>query len=268
MKHIFVICAYKQSPYLEECIQSLKEQTIKSEIVLATSTPSDYLQELCQRYQIAYQVRNGSSGIAQDWNFALQCGHASYITIVHQDDIYYPDYAKDIVELMEKADKPLIAFTDYAEYKNGRECRTGLNLRIKRLLLHPLKSQSRSGSRFWRRWVLRYGNAICCPSVTYNKTVIGEYMDAEQRDHLFLQHFRSNLDWETWEWLSRREGQFLYLPKIRMAHRIHEDSETTATIQEHQRNGEDYEMFCKFWPRWIARLLTGWYANSEKSNEV
>ena len=37
--HTFAICAYKESPYLEECIKSLKNQTIKSNILIATSTP-------------------------------------------------------------------------------------------------------------------------------------------------------------------------------------------------------------------------------------
>ena len=105
MKHTFVICAYKESPYLEECIRSLKSQTMQSDIVLATSTPSEFLRELCQRYQILYRVRDGKPGIAADWNYALSCGHTPYITIAHQDDIYYPDYAEKVVEKMEELAK-------------------------------------------------------------------------------------------------------------------------------------------------------------------
>ena len=37
MKHSFVICAYKESPFLEECIQSLEKQTVKSTIKMVTS---------------------------------------------------------------------------------------------------------------------------------------------------------------------------------------------------------------------------------------
>ena len=46
-KHIFAICAYKESPYLEECIVSLKNQTVKTDILLATSTPNEYIENLC-----------------------------------------------------------------------------------------------------------------------------------------------------------------------------------------------------------------------------
>ena len=42
-EHIFAICAYKESPYLEECILSLEKQTRKSSIIMVTSTPNKYI---------------------------------------------------------------------------------------------------------------------------------------------------------------------------------------------------------------------------------
>lgn len=41
--HTFVICAYKESKYLEECIESLEKQIVKSNIIMCTSTPNDYI---------------------------------------------------------------------------------------------------------------------------------------------------------------------------------------------------------------------------------
>ena len=52
--HTFAICAYKESPYLEECIKSLKNQTIKSNILIATSTPNDYIKGIADKYAIPY----------------------------------------------------------------------------------------------------------------------------------------------------------------------------------------------------------------------
>ena len=49
-KHTFVICAYKESPYIEECIESLMTQTLKSNIIMVTSTPSQFLTELSEKY--------------------------------------------------------------------------------------------------------------------------------------------------------------------------------------------------------------------------
>ena len=53
-----------------------------------------------------------------------------------------------------------------------------------------------------------------------------------------------------------------------MGHRIHEESETTAILGDHARAKEDYEMFCRFWPEWIARIMARLYSESEKSNKM
>ena len=47
-KHTFVICAYKESAFLEECIESLEEQTVTSNIIMVTSTPCDYIINIAQ----------------------------------------------------------------------------------------------------------------------------------------------------------------------------------------------------------------------------
>lgn len=75
------------------------------------------------------------------------------------------------------------------------------------------------------------------------------------------------MDWETWENISKEEGRFVYVPQKLMGHRIHEESETSATIQENVRTKEDYVMFKKFWPDFIAKKLTKIYSASEVSNK-
>ena len=119
-EHIFAICAYKESAYLEACIQSLKRQTRKSKIILATSTPNTYIENLCSKYQIPMYVNKGEKGITQDWNFAYQCADSRYVTIAHQDDVYLPDYWEKVYNHIKRAKKPLIAFGDYGELRNKK----------------------------------------------------------------------------------------------------------------------------------------------------
>lgn len=118
--YIFVICAYKESPYLEECICSLKGQKIPAEIILVTSTPNAYIENLVEKYQLEYYINRGKSGIAEDWNFGLSKAEGRVVTIAHQDDVYEPDFAKKILENINKHEKPLIAFTDYGEIRNKK----------------------------------------------------------------------------------------------------------------------------------------------------
>lgn len=119
-KHTFVICAYKKSPYLEECILSLKEQTVQSLIIMVTSTPNDYIRGFAERYSIPLYINKGVGGITQDWNFGYSQVETPYLTIAHQDDIYLKDYTAHLLEAFEKSKKPLIFFSDYAELREKR----------------------------------------------------------------------------------------------------------------------------------------------------
>ena len=51
-----------------------------------------------------------------------------------------------------------------------------------------------------------------------------------------------------------------------MCHRIHEESTTSSLIENNIRLEEDYQMFCKFWPKPIAKFLMHFYKNAIKTN--
>lgn len=258
--HTFVICAYKESEFLEECVQSLLKQVEYSEIILATSTPCDYITNICQKYHIPMYVNVGESGITQDWEFGISKVSTPIATIAHQDDIYFEGYAKAVTETYRQSKHPLIFFSDYYEIRNGKYIKTNRLLRIKRLMLLPLRIKFFQKSKWMRRRILSLGSAICCPSVAY-------FLPSLPRP-LFQNHFRTNEDWEAWEKFSLLDGEFVYCAIPLMAHRIHAGSETTATIKEVGRSAEDYEMYRKFWPECIARFWVKCYKKSEESNSL
>ena len=90
--HAFAVCAYKESPFLEDCLQSLAAQTIAPNIVMVTSTPNDGIRRLSERYSIPLVVNDTEPGIASDWNNAVESVDAKLVTIAHQDDLYCPRY--------------------------------------------------------------------------------------------------------------------------------------------------------------------------------
>lgn len=258
--HTFAICAYKESPFLEECILSLKNQKIKSEILMVTSTPNAHIEQLAVKYEIPLYINDGESGITQDWNFALSHVETRYATIAHQDDTYEPEYAENVVEELQKENHPLIAFTDYSEIRNGKKVYDVPMLEIKRKMLIPLKGTAFRKSKWVRRRILSLGDAICCPSVCFCM--------ANLKRPIFHNKYRSCEDWEAWEKISRMKGSFVYVAKPLMSHRIHEDSATTAIIKDNARIQENYEMYCKFWPKPIARFINHFYTKSEDSNNL
>lgn len=257
--HTFAVCAYQESPYLEACLQSLLAQTVKSEILMVTSTPNAFISGCAEKYGIPLIINQGEGGITQDWNFAYSHADSRYVTIAHQDDVYDSDYLENVLAKLARAKKPLICFSDYYEIRNGERIYRNRLLQIKRLMLLPIRLPGAERSRWIRRRILSFGSPICCPSVTYAK---GNLPYA-----VFRHGFRACEDWEAWEMLSKREGEFLYCPKALMGHRIHGDSETSASIGANKRTEEEYVMFRKFWPAPVARALSRQYSRAQDFNQ-
>ena len=263
--HTWVLCAYGESPYLEECILSLRNQTVRSEILIATSTPNDRIRSIAERFRIPVYVNAGEQGITQDWNFAISCAGTRYVTIAHQDDVYGKTYLERALRALSRARHPLIFFTDYYEIRNGERVISNRNLRIKRLMLIPFRSRFMQNSVWIRRRVLSLGSPIDCPSVTY---VMPNLAGAFAENGLFDNSFRVTQDWEAWERISRMSGTFVFDPHILMGHRIHEESTTTELIADHTRTKEELSIFRRFWPDIIARWLEGRYSRGQESNEL
>ena len=256
--HSFVICAYRESPYLEACIRSLTAQTVKSHILLSTSTPNPFIADLAEKYGIPVHINPEQTGIAGDWNFALSCAQTPLVTLAHQDDVYESDYTQEMLRCLNKSREPILFSGNYAELRGGEKVTSSRLLRIKRLMMLPIRLFP-SGIAA-RRLTLAFGCPILCPSVTYVRDIVLKYP--------FLKGMYASLDWEEWERISKEKGSFVYSGKILVCHRIHEDSETSRVLRLHLRYDEDYRMFRKFWPEPIARILVKAYSSSEKSNEL
>jgi len=257
--HTFVVLAYKESEYLEECINSVLNQSYKSEVVIATTTDNEYIRRLAKKYKLEVVVGKHTN-IGGDFDFAVQTGKTSLVTVAHQDDIYDYDYAKTVVDKYQKYPDSTIIFTDYYEIRAGKKVLSNTNLKIKRVLLFPLRVKFLSKFQFAKCLVLRFGNAICCPAVTFVKNNCPH--------DIFLSDYQCNIDWFAWEKLSKLKGRFIYHKSKLMGHRISEESTTTDIIKQGIRTKEDYEIYCKFWPKWFAKIICSAYRNSEKSNKV
>ncbi len=258
VNHTFVLCAYQESKYIEECLISLLAQTVPTNVIIATSTPNLFLEQLANQYGVEMVINHEAKGIGYDFDFALSLGTTEYVTVAHQDDRYDQDYVKYIMENVDK--NTIIAFSQYYEDRNGRIVDNNLNLNIKKLLLSPLKSKRLSKYKIVKRAVLSLGCPICCPSVTFHTSKVFT--------PLFACSMKCDIDWYAWEQLSKLKGEFVYVTKPLMTHRIHEESTTTKILQDNARIKEDIEMFQKFWPPFIAKLLSKLYVKSQNSNNI
>ncbi len=258
--HTFVIMAYKTAPYLEPTIQSILSQSVKSSIILTTSTPNDRILGLAQQYSIPVFINPEPKGIAKDWSYAISCAKTPYITLADQDDIYLPDYAEQIIKMINHNPDCIMCFTNYKELDhNGKIRKLNLTMVIKHILLLSYYVRPVYRSRQMKELILRFGDPICSPSITFNMNII--------KDHpMFDANYSIALDWDAWMRLAQLNGAFCFCRKALLHHRIHEGTQTTTGIQGGKRYNEDLDILTRLWPKWLARFILLFYSRSYHSN--
>lgn len=258
--HTFAICAYGESPYLEQCIRSLLNQTVKSRVICCTATPSPWLRTLTKKYEIPLFVRQEKPGIREDWLFAYQTAKSALVTIAHQDDIYRKNYTEELLRAYKKWPDMTVFASDYLtiRMRNGKAEDDSMNLPwlVKKVLRLPLRVKPLSGRTWVKKTALLFGNSICCPSCTYHKERIGEEM--------FDSSYRYALDWDNLLDLAEREGRFVVSEKPLIAYRIHDGSATKALIVNRERFSEEESMFRKMLPGFVADLILRFYGYASR----
>lgn len=258
MRHVYAVPAYGRSPHLEACLASLQKQHASS-VVVSTSTPFDGLESIAGSHGARVFVHGPNRGIGADWNAAYEAADGELVTIAHQDDIYASAHSAAVQEAFAAAPDALLAFTDYRELDDGGVRARNRTLWVKELqreLAFLGSSVARNVAR--KRMLLRFGNPIACPAVTFNRARLDGFR--------FRTDMRTNMDWAAWLDLAARDGAFLYVRAPLVLHRIHSGSETTACIVDGARAREDEDMFRQLWPGSIARVLARLYATSYTTN--
>ena len=258
--HTFAICAYKDSPYLEECMASVKRQSCSSEVICCTSTPSPYISRLAEKYGIPLYVREGKSGIREDWLFAYEKAGGKFVTIAHQDDRYRKNYTETLLAMYRKYPDMTVFCSDYAavmmEPKPDGSLRARLQMvnrvwLVKKFLRLPLRLRFLADRTGVKRAALLFGNSICCPSCAYNKGELG--------NRLFESSFEFALDWDNLYELAGRKGRFVCSERPLIYYRVHPGATTKQCIEDNRRKEDETAMFRKMWPEPAVRLLMHFY---------
>lgn len=251
----FVVCAYKECEYLEECIMSLLNQTLKSNIIVSTSTPNDYIRGIADKYKIEVRV-NPNGGQIKDYNFAMEQPDTALVMLMHQDEVLVENFAERVLFELNHTKRPIIAFTNYIEMHNDAvDKRPSLMVRIKRLLLFPLYVRCFSGTWFGKRGIQLLGNPITHPTVVCVRK--------EMPEEIFREKYKASMDWDLWERLSKQEGSFAYAKEVLLYHRMNDENQTVKLLNTtNTRYEEEYEIFCRFWPKFIAKFIMKFYSKA------
>ena len=260
MSHAFTIPAYGRSSHLTACLDSiLRQSRSDSEVVMSTSTPSNFLEKIAKEYRIPLLVNPVREGIGADWNFALTSTDAQFVTIAHQDDRYERDYTALMLDAIRRHPNAVIAYSNSTEHTPAGPRNININLRVKRALSNrAYRADEALEHPPEKRRLLTLGNPVCCPSVVINRGLAPDFR--------FTNSMKSNLDWEAWSRLALSSGAFVYVRTALVSKCVHADSETSTLIANRLREKEDRQMFDRFWPSPVAAALSIMYKLSYRAN--
>lgn len=128
-----IVPIYNVEEYLEECLDSLVNQTIDGlEIILVDDGSTDSCGAIAQRYADQYSnitchhIENGGLGHAR--NYGVQFAHGKYVCFADSDDVI-PDYAyKEMYDLGEKHGADIVV-GDVVRFNSRREYSSNLHRR-------------------------------------------------------------------------------------------------------------------------------------------
>jgi glycosyltransferase involved in cell wall biosynthesis len=250
-EHAFVIVAYGRSPFLEGCLATLAAQTLRSRVVVATSTPSPDIAAAAQRFGAELRVNPQAEGIGADWNFGLTATAARYVTLAHQDDTYRPAFLERTLELFARRPQGGVCFTGYDEVDDDGAVTASRISRVKHLIEAATLGAGEAFRGGRLKPFLAFGNPLPCSSVTFDR--------ARLADFRFSLDHQSNLDWDAW-WRLAEQGETFLRRRERLVGRRHNPlTATSALIASGRRRQEDLEMFRRIWPRPIADAVAWLY---------
>lgn len=251
----FVVCAYQECDYLEQAVESVINQTVKGRIMISTSTPNDYIMDIAERYGIEVRV-NQDGGQIKDYNFAMAQPDTSLMMLMHQDEILEQTFLEKVLNGINHTKDPIIAFTNYLEMHNDIiDEKPSTMVRIKRLLLLP--SLVHGFQRTWlgKRGIQLLGNPITHPTVVCVRKKMPQ--------PVFREKYKASMDWDLWERLSKQSGAFVYIKDVLLYHRMNDLNQTSKLLKTtNSRYDDEYEIFCRFWPKWIAKLIMYFYSKA------
>jgi glycosyltransferase involved in cell wall biosynthesis len=252
--HAFVVPTFGHPAFLAQCLHSLRQQTVNSPIVVATSTPNDYVRAVAAAHHVPVVVNPVSAGIAADWNFALAQASASWVTLAHQDDTYAPTYVERCLSAGSAARNPLLVFSSASERleESGQDVD---NVRLKRVICDAVfLGRPAIAARWRKRLLLAFADPIPCPTVMLYRGAAREFM--------FASGWKTGLDWVAWLDLADREGSFVYVREPLVHRRVHAACATQIDLQA--RGDEDMRILRSQWPPPVAALIGRLYERSRR----
>lgn len=207
-----IIPCYNYAHYLDECLQSVINQTHKAhEIIVVDDGSSDNPKEICEKYPNVTYLRKENGGLSSARNFGIKHATGEYIMCLDADDTL-PE--NSLFLHLSKADKYVISQCGLKEFGVRNESHSPQGGDLQTMLI---------------------GNSVYCNAVFPKKVweITGGY---DESDIMRLGYE----DWEFWIRCMAKGCRIETTPEIGLNYRIHMTSMTRTTTQKNAQKLINY----------------------------
>ena len=167
-----IIPNYNHSPYLDERIQSVLNQTFKDfEVIILDDCSSDNSREIIENYRnnpqishILFNDKNSGSTFIQ-WNKGFELAKGQYIWIAESDDVADTKFLEKIISNIDK-NNPVLIFTNSHFIDSNSSI---IDSKSHRIWNHCIQME---GISFVKRYLLGYNNIYNASAVVFKKEIL------------------------------------------------------------------------------------------------
>lgn len=255
-----IIPVYNTSRYLEECLQSVTNQTLKDiEIICIDDHSNDDSIKILDDYskrdgRIIVKLHDKNCGLLKTRKDGVELASGEYILFLDSDDSLKEDACKELSELMEKTNCDMIQFgTNVIPHENADRKMTShyiqyLKTPRKKLSKESIFKYQFSGLTNWHLWNKIYKADIC--KKTYG-SVQDRYMIVS--DDLYASFFFS---YYADKMMSIKKKYYCYnigrgytnsnIDKVKQIRTICDNSWLTCDCMDFLKNNGDYQRYGKY----------------------
>jgi MoaA/NifB/PqqE/SkfB family radical SAM enzyme/tetratricopeptide (TPR) repeat protein len=208
-----IVPTYNRPDQLVRTIESIQAQTYRTVEILVVNDSGpdvgDLLAPLNTRGNITYIRHQSNSGLAAARNTGLQSARGKYIAYLDDDDIYYPDHLKTLVDFLE-ASEYRVAYTD--AYRARQKLDQGRYVTFKREIAYSYDFD------YDRILAENFVPVLC---FMHERSCL-------DRVGMFDESLRSHEDWDLWIRMSR-EFKFGHIKKVTCEFAFRQDGSTMTS---------------------------------------
>lgn len=170
----FAIPYYKGGDYLAETLTSVLAQDIDDwEAVVVDDAGPEPVEDLIRHLddpRITYRRNAVNLGLAGNWTAAIEATRAPFVTVLHADDLLLPNYARTMIELMDRHPCALAGHCRVELIDSAGEPTRTLSDSIKSVIRPKVRGDVVTVGDRGLRSLLR-GFWIFCPTLCYRREV-------------------------------------------------------------------------------------------------